>query len=93
MFEIPSHRSGPETGALTGDVVALRGGHFRISEWDKKCREPAPLQDDVLIDLADDRVCGLANRRVDRRRGAAAVAAQQPQDPVTFQPFQQPQQA
>ena len=60
------------------NVLTLRGSNVRIGETRcRSAREPAALDDDVLIDLADDRVRCLANAGVDGRRGAAARAVDQ----------------
>ena len=53
-------------------VVALSGGDRGIVERLDELGEPASIEDDVLIDLADDRVARLPDAGVDRGGDAAA---------------------
>jgi hypothetical protein len=58
--------------------VSLDGRDVRIVKGLQHLGEPAGLQNDVLIDLTDDRMNGFADAGIDRGRGPAALAVDQP---------------
>ena len=78
LLEIAAHHPGPEAGVRRRVVVALRGGYRRIVERLEQVREPTWRKDDVLIDLADDRISRFPHARVDGRGDAAAGAVDEP---------------
>ena len=62
--------------------MSLRGRDIGSSKAREQRREPSALEHDVLIDLADDRVRGCADARVDRGGGARAARRAEAQTPM-----------
>src|SRR5262249_53004866 len=74
LRKVEAHRPRAERRAGIAYVASLRGSDVRIFELQGQRVEPARLQDDVLIDLRDERKTRRADSCVDGRRGAAPLA-------------------
>ena len=70
LLEIEAHDAGRKTAAAIGDIAPLRRRDPRIVELREQTPKPALMEDDVLIDLTDDRKTCRENAGVERGRGA-----------------------
>ena len=84
LLEIAAHHAGPEPRVSGGNVVALCRGYARVFERSEQRREPAVLKNDVLIDLADDRMLRFAHARIEGGGRSAPGTIDQPKPSLRF---------
>src|SRR4051794_23026262 len=91
MFEVSPHGARPEPRVSCRRIVPLDRGDLGVVQFFQQCREPPPLENHVLIDLADDRMCRLAYAEVDCGCGASTVAVHETHRALRLERGQQPQ--
>ena len=89
ILEVASRRSRPESGLVPGEVVSLRRRNLGIREGLRQFSKPASTENNVLIDLTDDRMKRVPDSLVDRRGGPVPWTMQEPHDARAGQLLQQ----